>query len=556
MSGLLNGTVGVSKTYVGEICDSSNVARAFSWIGLMWGFGSIAGSAFGGLLARPATKYPNVFDPNGFFGTHPYVLPNMIAACVTLTGFILCFLFLTENERKSHSPPAKEIAIQQELGLEEEATTSTQTSSSLGSSASSSSSSNSNPNSSSIYTPNATYPSDPTSKDDYVVSLELETFSDRSDIESPPISGSPSDTDRTSSFPSSMQDFADETDSSRPISAIPSMTNLNNEEGPAYIGGYGNLSSGDDQRLPWYRRGFMAKITQFPAYIKSIPIFQEYAAVWACTLYALLGLMNTMADEVWPLWALTPVSEGGLAFSTDQIGAINAWSGVIQLLFNLAVYPILAKHLGLVKTFLVGLVASILVFPSYPFIRYVPLPVKGDIGSSVLFWTVLGFLAMWRCTATQSCFSSIMTIISNSIYPEHMGAANGMGQSMVAFTRMLAPFSSAAVLALSLSPQTVWPFNYGRLAWYLMSIIGIITIGLGWSHLPTSLNKPRLESEADKNAALARLSISVSDSDLENTAATMSSSLSADLTTIGESESTDNLRETFSNDSSDEESKP
>lgn len=38
---ILSGNVGVSKTYIAEVSDSTNQARAFGLTGLMWGIGGI-----------------------------------------------------------------------------------------------------------------------------------------------------------------------------------------------------------------------------------------------------------------------------------------------------------------------------------------------------------------------------------------------------------------------------------------------------------------------------------------------------------------------------------
>lgn len=485
LSGLLNGTVGVSKTYLGEICDSTNVARAFSWIGLMWGFGSIAGSVFGGLLARPAVQYPKVFSKDGIFGTHPYLIPNLVAAIVTCTGFILCFFFLTENEKKSHQPAAKEIALRDKLGLQEDSQTEES--------------------------------EKENQRDEDLVSLdsglELETI-DTEDKEDDKIAveleSLPFDSNE------SLEAIANDSEKGiRPIQKRVTFDVEGCDGGEGEInrefyknpilntsfGSFATVAAIQDRHLPWYRRGWIGKVTALPAYVKSLPIFQEWPPVLACIIYALYGACQTMADEIWPLWALTPVADGGLAFKTDLIGICNAWAGSVQLLFNLLLYPIIARRFGFVKSFWMGAIASAAIYSIYPTIALIPLPQKGDIFSYVRFWFVLGTVALIKQCSAQLGFSAVMTMISNSVFPETMGSANGLGQSLVAFTRMLAPFTSAAVLALSMSSGMPFPFNRGRLAWWVVSTSCVIIFAFS-TKLPFSLNKPRIEAEADKIAVL------------------------------------------------------
>lgn len=44
-----------------------------------------------------------------------------------------------------------------------------------------------------------------------------------------------------------------------------------------------------------------------------------------------------------------------------------------------------------------------------------------------------------RAVCGQCTFSTVFALISNSVPPNMMGAANGLGQSLVAFTRSLGP---------------------------------------------------------------------------------------------------------------------
>lgn len=52
MWGLLNGNVGVSRTYLSEICDDSNQAKAFSVMGIMGGIARIFAPVIGGYLSQ------------------------------------------------------------------------------------------------------------------------------------------------------------------------------------------------------------------------------------------------------------------------------------------------------------------------------------------------------------------------------------------------------------------------------------------------------------------------------------------------------------------------
>ncbi|KAJ3313245.1 hypothetical protein HDV04_002229 [Boothiomyces sp. JEL0838] len=95
--GLVNGTIGVAKSLLGEITDNTNRSRAFSLMSLNFGVGTVIGPALGGLLANPAEKYPDIFGHIDFLKEYPYFLPCFCSAIITWVGFTLGYFFLPET---------------------------------------------------------------------------------------------------------------------------------------------------------------------------------------------------------------------------------------------------------------------------------------------------------------------------------------------------------------------------------------------------------------------------------------------------------------------------
>ncbi len=94
-AGLGNGSVGIIRTTVAEMVPQKELQpRAFSIMPLIWTIGSIFGPAFGGALANPAERHPEVFGNNKFFKMYPFALPNMVAGVFFLIGLVTGILFL------------------------------------------------------------------------------------------------------------------------------------------------------------------------------------------------------------------------------------------------------------------------------------------------------------------------------------------------------------------------------------------------------------------------------------------------------------------------------
>lgn len=100
-SGLLSGNVGVLKSFLTEITDETNRGTGFSYMSTAWSLGCIVAPLAGGLLCRPAVKYPYAFASDGFFGIFPYVLPCLLCTIFSLLSALMCFLFMEESRRET-----------------------------------------------------------------------------------------------------------------------------------------------------------------------------------------------------------------------------------------------------------------------------------------------------------------------------------------------------------------------------------------------------------------------------------------------------------------------
>lgn len=94
--GLVNGNVGILRTMVAEmVSEPSLQPRAYSILPLVFTIGCVLGPSIGGGLARPAERFPLIFDgPSEIWRNYPFLLPNLVAGGFFLTGIITGFLFL------------------------------------------------------------------------------------------------------------------------------------------------------------------------------------------------------------------------------------------------------------------------------------------------------------------------------------------------------------------------------------------------------------------------------------------------------------------------------
>ncbi|KAJ7306824.1 major facilitator superfamily multidrug-resistance, DHA1 sub-family [Mycena albidolilacea] len=97
LQGVFNGNIGVVKTVMAEIADSTNLAQIMALNPLAWSSGSTLGPIIGGLLSNPEERWPNSFGKVQILRDHPYLLPCAAVASLSLTFFVFGLIGLKES---------------------------------------------------------------------------------------------------------------------------------------------------------------------------------------------------------------------------------------------------------------------------------------------------------------------------------------------------------------------------------------------------------------------------------------------------------------------------
>ena len=103
LMGSFNGNQAVVSTCLGEITDSTNQSKAFTWLPAIYGIGGITGPLIGGLLVSQR----NPLDPTRP-NPYPYLAPNIVAAAILLLDLLITAVFLEESlDGANDLPPLK-----------------------------------------------------------------------------------------------------------------------------------------------------------------------------------------------------------------------------------------------------------------------------------------------------------------------------------------------------------------------------------------------------------------------------------------------------------------
>ncbi|KAJ1889465.1 hypothetical protein LPJ66_008018 [Kickxella alabastrina] len=230
------------------------------------------------------------------------------------------------------------------------------------------------------------------------------------------------------------------------------------------------------------------------------------------TTNALMCMSVSMSDQLYPIFAATKPSDGGLGFEFRKIGYSLAISGIAVLYVQLIAYPKLALKHGVLFCYQTGMKILVPVFIAIPFLSLLADKVKSTINVAVpdaspllslpaistawgavsldycLLWALLTFLLLARIAGDVLAFTSINLITAN-VAPSRadLGFMNGAQQMAMSFTRILGPLVSGTAWSWSIKHSLPFPFN-SHFAWMLCALLMAVASYMSHS-LPNSVNK-------------------------------------------------------------------
>ncbi|KAH8834227.1 major facilitator superfamily domain-containing protein [Flagelloscypha sp. PMI_526] len=97
LQGIFNGNLGVAKTVMGELTDSTNRAEAMSLVPVLWSVGVCLAPFIGGVFSTPEDHFPGTFGRIQYLRDNPYFLPCAIVGCLSLLSFLVALMNLKET---------------------------------------------------------------------------------------------------------------------------------------------------------------------------------------------------------------------------------------------------------------------------------------------------------------------------------------------------------------------------------------------------------------------------------------------------------------------------
>lgn len=164
--------------------------------------------------------------------------------------------------------------------------------------------------------------------------------------------------------------------------------------------------------------------------------------VTATAAYAFLAAIAIGYDEIFPVFAKTSRSLGGLGMSAENIGAVLVFGGFTLVSFQLLVFPALLRLFGVTS----GLRKGAIAFAAACLIA----PCASLIDDAAARWAVLLVSQGLKITTLALLFSCVIIAVNNSCENRAKARVNGVGSSLAALGRVVSPVVHGLVFSWSL----------------------------------------------------------------------------------------------------------
>lgn len=492
--GLGNGFMCVAKTCVSEIVETKeHELKGFNYLNSIWGLGLIVGPALGGLLSRVAVQYPGSVSPDSIWAEYPYLLPSVVCSLIAVVSFAWVFISLKEtlgqtrvlitNEewkrRRSLAVTGKEPMPAEESaeGVEMVVTNPMK----MDSASTKEDNSDGNSKWNLLGNTKAKNGFQPLPSEEELDDIELNEQS--SDVRIADAGCAPVEEEKQSLV-------ANGSNNSCSNESGGDVTDEENQKGKILDADSESVKTADTVEGSTRSSTPTSPSSSAKTKASKPKTMKEILVDWDCqilfTIYMTFRFLIMFIDECFPLWALTSLENGGLAWESAQVGEVLACVGVSLIIFQVFLFqPVMKRFFphGPTDTYSKLCYVCALSAAMVPFGAYFGLHVvktdspEASRSNKVLFLSVMVFVMLFR-VSLGAAFTTLSVVVNNSVDQKMRGTMNGLIMTAGSVGNTLGPIVGAICYAASLStPQFLpgVPLD-GRMMFILG---GLMSVGVG-----------------------------------------------------------------------------
>ncbi|KAG5150130.1 hypothetical protein JHK82_017011 [Glycine max] len=169
-------------------------------------------------------------------------------------------------------------------------------------------------------------------------------------------------------------------------------------------------------------------------------IFRNWPLMSSIIVYCIFSLHDVAYQEIFSLWALSPLRLGGLNFTTDDVGNVLAISGLAILVFQLTLYRLVQKACGPVALVRIAGVLSIPLLQCYPLMTML---------SGFTLDIVINIASILKNVLIEAIATSLFILQNKAVEQHQRGTANSIAMTGMSAFKTIGPASAGALLSWS-----------------------------------------------------------------------------------------------------------
>ncbi|KAJ1283336.1 hypothetical protein BS78_03G120700 [Paspalum vaginatum] len=194
-------------------------------------------------------------------------------------------------------------------------------------------------------------------------------------------------------------------------------------------------------------------------------LLKNWQLMSAIIIYCVFCLHDTAYLETFSLWAVSSRKFRGLSLSSQDVGTVLAVSGIGVLVYQLAVYPFIAKYFGPIRPLRPAAVLSILLLTTYPFMANLQ-------GFDLIILINIASLLknVFSATVTTAC-----NIIQNTaVTQEQRGVANGISVTLMSLFKGVAPAAAGIMFSWAQKHMTGLFLPGDQILFLMINMVSVI----------------------------------------------------------------------------------
>uniref|UniRef100_A0A7N0VE42 Uncharacterized protein n=1 Tax=Kalanchoe fedtschenkoi TaxID=63787 RepID=A0A7N0VE42_KALFE len=198
-------------------------------------------------------------------------------------------------------------------------------------------------------------------------------------------------------------------------------------------------------------------------------LWKNWPLMSAIIVYCVFQLHDTAYSEIFSLWAVSPRSLGGLAYSTSGVGEVLAMTGIGLLLFQLFFYPYVERILGPLHVSRIGAFLSILLLATYPLIATL-----NETGVAVC----INFASTIKNVLSVSICTGLFILQNRAVSQSQRGEANGISLAAMSTFKAVGPAIGGSLLSWAQSRLDASFLPGSWMIFFLLNVIEFIGLVL------------------------------------------------------------------------------